>query len=100
MRSATPASTQACRAIAVYSSLTSQHSSRPPGARPRAMQIDEYPVNVPDLDRLAGADEAGEQRHQGALVGADLHPGRAAERARAVVQVRSTSSGGAVRAAM
>ena len=41
MRSATPASTQASLAMAVYSSLTSQHSRRPPGRRPRAMQIDE-----------------------------------------------------------
>ncbi len=47
MRSATPASIQASSAMAVYSSLMSQHSNRPPGARPRAMQIEENPVNVP-----------------------------------------------------
>ena len=41
MTSVRPASAHASRAIAVYSSLTSQHSRRPPGARPRAMQIDE-----------------------------------------------------------
>ena len=47
IRSSSPAAAQASRASAVYSSLTSQHSKRPPGASPRAMQIDEYPVNVP-----------------------------------------------------
>ena len=41
MRSLTPALTQARRAIAVNSSLTSQHSSLPSSTRPRAMQIDE-----------------------------------------------------------
>ena len=41
MMSVSPASAHASRASAVYSSLTSQHSSEPPGTRPRAMQIDE-----------------------------------------------------------
>ena len=41
MVSVRPASAQASLAIAVYSSETSQHSSFPPGRRPRAMQIDE-----------------------------------------------------------
>src|ERR671912_290214 len=47
MRSANPARSQARRAIAVHSSLTSQQVSAPPGARPRAMHSDEYPVKVP-----------------------------------------------------
>ncbi len=41
MTSVSPASAHASRARAVYSSLTSQHSRLPPGARPRAMQVDE-----------------------------------------------------------
>ena len=41
MRSATPARSHARLAIDVYFSLTSQHSNRPPGCSPRAMQIDE-----------------------------------------------------------
>ncbi len=36
IRSATPARSHAARAIDVHSTLTSQHSSRPPGPRPRA----------------------------------------------------------------
>ena len=49
-----------------------------------------------DLDGLAGADEAGEQRQQGALVGADLHPGGPTELgACGPAAPRSTSSGGA-----
>lgn len=47
MRSATPARSQYRRAVPVHSSLTSHASSRPPGASPRAMQIEEYPVKVP-----------------------------------------------------
>ncbi len=47
IRSASPAFSQYLRATEVHSSLTSQHSSRPPAPSPRAMQIDEYPVNVP-----------------------------------------------------
>jgi hypothetical protein len=37
MRSATPAFAHASRAIAVHSSLTSQHSRCPPGPSPRAI---------------------------------------------------------------
>ncbi len=47
MRSATPASRQARRAMEVHSSLTSKHVSVPPGASPRAMASDDMPVNVP-----------------------------------------------------
>jgi hypothetical protein len=47
IRSVRPAFSQYLRATSVHSSLTSQHSSRPPGGRPRAMQIEEYPVKVP-----------------------------------------------------
>jgi len=39
--SASPAFSQYFRATEVHSSLMSQHSSRPPGARPRAMQMEE-----------------------------------------------------------
>jgi hypothetical protein len=41
MRSATPAFSQYRRAIDVHVSLTSKQVSLPPGARPRAMQIEE-----------------------------------------------------------
>ncbi len=47
MRSATPARSQCSRAMAVHSSDTSQHSSRPRGGRARATARAEYPVNVP-----------------------------------------------------
>jgi hypothetical protein len=47
IRSVSPALSQYFLATDVHSSLTSQLSSRPPGASPRAMQIEEYPVNVP-----------------------------------------------------
>ena len=40
-RSATPASSRLRAAISAYSSESSQAISRPPGARPRAMQIAE-----------------------------------------------------------
>ena len=38
---------QYLRATDVHSSLTSQQVRWPPSARPRAMQIEEYPVKVP-----------------------------------------------------
>jgi hypothetical protein len=41
IRSSRPAFSQYFRATEVHSSLTSQHSSVPPGASPRAMQIEE-----------------------------------------------------------
>ena len=87
-------------AIAVYSSLTSQHSRSPAGRQTAGDADRRVPGERADLDRSAGADEAGEQRQQGALVGADLHPRGAAERARAVLQRRRASSGGAVCSAM
>jgi len=45
--SATPASTQKRRAVAVYSSEMSQQIRRPSGGSARATASDEYPVNVP-----------------------------------------------------
>jgi len=53
IRSASPARFQYSRATDVHSSLTSQHSSRPPSVRPRATQIAEYPVKVPTSTALA-----------------------------------------------
>ena len=47
IRSARPAFSQYFLATEVHSSLMSQHTSRPPSANPRAMQIEEYPVKVP-----------------------------------------------------
>ena len=47
IRSDRPAFSQYFLATVVHSSLMSQHSSRPPAARPRPMQIEEYPVKVP-----------------------------------------------------
>ena len=58
-------------------------------------------MNVPDLDGARRADEAGEQREQRTLVGADLHAGGSPEvLAGALLERASTSSGGAVRSAM
>ena len=48
-----------------------------------------------DLDGLAGADEAGQQRQQRALVGADLHAGGPAELGRAGLQLQQHLVGGA-----
>ena len=87
MRSPTPALTHARRAIAVNSSLTSQHSSV--SARRQAAGDAErrVPGERAHLDGVAGAHDPGEQGQQRPLVGADLHPAAIAERVhRLVVQ--------------
>ena len=87
--------------MAVNSSLTSQHSRRPPGARPRAMQIDEYPVNVPTSTARRAPTRRVSSVEQGALVGADLHAGGAAELgACGPAARRARRRAGAVRSAM
>ena len=88
------------RASAVYSSLTSQHSRRPPGARPRAMQIDEYPVNVP-TSTARRAPTSGSSNVSRAPWSAPICiPATRPSSAGALLQRGSTSSGGAVRSAM
>ena len=54
----------------------------------------------PHLDRLGGADEAGEEREQRALVGADLHAGTRPSAAVRAASAVSTSSAWVVRSAM
>ena len=101
MRSATPASTQASRAIAVYSSLTSQHSRCPPGARPRAMQIDENPVNVPTSTAWRAPTRRVSSVSRAPWSALICIRGGPAERARAVLQLAAAPRrAGAVRAAM
>ena len=73
--------------MAVYSSLTSQHSRWPPGGEAAGDADRGVPGEGADLHGAAGADEAGEQGEQRALVGADLHAGDAAELGRASLEL-------------
>ena len=87
MRSERPARSHAGLARDVKCSLTSQHSRRPPGRSPRAMQIAEYPVNVPTSTANVAAGEEREGGQQRSLVGTHLHPGGTPQLRRVGAQV-------------
>ena len=78
-RSATPAAAHASRAMLVHSSLTSQHTRRPPAGSPFAMASAGRAGERADLDGRPRADGSGEQGEQHDLVGSGLHAGDGAQ---------------------
>ncbi len=76
-----PAFCQYSRASAVQSALTSQHSSRAARGQPAGQADRGVPGERADLDHPARGDEPAQQRHERALLGADLQVGPLGEAA-------------------